>query len=98
MDPGPPHTGQQEKYLPPYKNILQCGYSYPRVGQTVSDWAALLAPLPRPQVPRLLLAGEHTSTHSFKTIHGARDTGLAQAQAIMDTYQDAAQRGQADIG
>ena len=80
--------------------LPQCGFSYPRLdsGQTADDWARLLAPLPRPRLPRLLLAGEHTSTHSFKTIHGARDTGLAQAQAIVDTYQDAAQRGQSDIG
>ena len=80
--------------------LPQCGFSYPRLdsGQTAGDWARLLAPLPRPQLPRLLLAGEHTSRHSFKTIHGARDTGLAQAQAIVDTYQDAAQRGQSDIG
>ena len=84
-----------------YDNMLpQCGFSYPRLdsGQTAGDWARLLAPLPRPQLPRLLLAGEHTSRHSFKTIHGARDSGLAQAQAIVDTYQDAAQRGQSDIG
>ena len=54
----------------------------------MGDWAALLAPLPRPQVPRpqvprLLLAGEHTSRRHASTVHGARDTGIAQAETIL---------------
>ena len=53
------------------------------MGQTVGDWAALLAPLPRPQLPRLLLAGEHTSRRHASTVHGARDTGIAQAETIL---------------
>ena len=65
--------------------LPQCGFSYPRLdsGQTAGDWARLLAPLPRPQLPRLLLAGEHTSRRHASTVHGARDTGIAQAETIL---------------
>ena len=65
--------------------MLQCGISYPSVvsGQTSDDWAALLAPVPRDTLPRLLLAGEHTSRTHGRVVHGARDTGVSQAQAIV---------------
>ena len=95
---------------------MQCGISYPRVdsGQTSDDWDTLLAPVPSPSQPRILLAGEQTSAvylskyisiyisiylfiylhiylsigeHTSRThgrvVHGARDTGVTQAQAIV---------------
>ena len=65
--------------------MLQCGISYPSVvsGQTSDDWATLLAPVPRDTLPRLLFAGEHTSRTHGRVVHGARDTGVTQAQAIV---------------
>ena len=100
---------------------MQCGISYPRVdsGQTSDDWDTLLAPVPSPSQPRILLAGEQTSAvylskyisiyisiylfiylhiylsigeHTSRThgrvVHGARDTGVNQAQAIVKWTAD----------
>ena len=69
---------------------MQCGISYPSVvsGQTSDDWATLLAPVPRDTLPRLLLAGEHTSRTHGRVVHGARDTGVSQAQAIVKWTAD----------
>ena len=51
--------------------------------------AALSAPLPGPdKAPRLLLAGEHCSPAYWSFLHGARQTGLDQAQRLLEYRAD----------
>jgi len=58
-------------------------YSYPTTRAKEGDQAVLASPLPSPTCPRLLLAGEHTSSEFWSFLHGARDSGLAQAAKII---------------
>jgi monoamine oxidase len=55
-------------------------YSYARVG--CADLRAVLA---APVDDRLFFAGEACSLHDFSTAHGAWRTGLAAAEAVVDT-------------
>jgi len=61
----------------------ECGYSYSTPQSQPGDRAVLQSPLPSKLAPRLLLAGEHTHQHFAATAHGARDTGIHQAQQIL---------------
>ena len=50
---------------------------------------ALSVPLLGPdKAPRLLLAGEHCSPAHWSFLHGARQTGLDQAQRLLDYRAD----------
>ncbi|MBW6522315.1 FAD-dependent oxidoreductase [Sphingomonas sp. RHCKR47] len=57
---------------------IEGSYSHARVGH-----AGERAVLARPVEDRLFFAGEACSPHDFSTAHGARDTGLAAAAAIL---------------
>jgi len=58
-------------------------YSYPTTQAKEGDQAVLASPLPSKTCPRLLLAGEHTSSEFWSFLHGAHDSGLAQADKII---------------
>ena len=64
-----------------------CGYSYPTLQSQPNDRSVLQSPLPAPESPLLLLAGEHTSQHLAGYANGARDTGLDQARRIISFRQ-----------
>lgn len=55
-------------------------YSYLAVGARPDDPAALAGPFGN---GRVYLCGEHTSTTDFGTVHGAYDSGLACARAVI---------------
>jgi monoamine oxidase len=57
---------------------IEGSYSHARVGH-----AGERTILARPVEDRLFFAGEACSPHDFSTAHGARDTGLAAAAAIL---------------
>jgi len=58
-------------------------YSYPRYGAKEGVQAILASPLPSKDCPRLLLAGEHASPEFWSFLHGAYDSGIAQARKII---------------
>ena len=59
-------------------------YVYPSPTTTFEDFSSLSAPLPSSGTPRVLIAGEHTAGKYSSTLHGARQSGLEQAQKILD--------------
>ena len=59
-------------------------YVYPSSSMTIEDLSSLSAPIPSPVSPRVLIAGEHTAGLYTSTLHGARQSGLQQAQKIID--------------
>ena len=58
-------------------------WSHPSPYTNVSDYGALQVPLPSEENPRLLLAGEYTHSKYSSTMHGARLTGIDQANKII---------------
>eukprot|EP00092_Neocalanus_flemingeri_P009081 GFUD01009774.1.p1 GENE.GFUD01009774.1~~GFUD01009774.1.p1 ORF type:complete len:509 (+),score=156.59 GFUD01009774.1:101-1528(+) len=60
------------------------GYSYPSTRSQLSDHAKLAEPLPSCHQPKLLLAGEHTHANYWSFLHGARMSGIEQAQKIVN--------------
>jgi len=47
----------------------------------------LAEPTPEPcqvDIPVILFAGEHTSAHNYATVHGARDSGIREANRILN--------------
>jgi len=56
---------------------------YPTPKTNYTDYAALQIPLPSEETPRVLLAGEHTHGKYSSTMHGARNTGVDQANKII---------------
>ncbi len=57
-------------------------YSYPGVGATPEDFAALAEPI----ADRLFFAGEHTIHQYRASVHGAYLTGIREARRIKDLY------------
>ena len=58
-------------------------YSYPSTSSQLQDHAKLSDPLPSCHAPKLLLAGEHTHDNYWSFLHGARMSGIDQAQKIL---------------
>jgi len=58
-------------------------YSFPSVRTTPRDYESLSTPLPSVDMPRLLLAGEHTHNYFWSFLHGAHASGIKQADAIL---------------
>jgi len=58
-------------------------YTHPSPYTNVSDFETLQVPVPSEENPRLLLAGEHTHSKYHSTMHGARLTGIHQANKII---------------
>lgn len=54
-------------------------YSFSQLGMTTDDRAALAAPVG----DRLFFAGEATHPHYWATVHGAYETGVAAARAVL---------------
>ena len=59
-------------------------WSYPSIYSTAKDYRELSRPLPSEEVPRLLLAGEHTHEKYWSYMHGAMLSGIEQAEKILD--------------
>ena len=59
-------------------------YVYPSATTRIEDLTSLSSPLPSSNTPRILIAGEHTAGLYASTLHGARQSGLQQAQKIID--------------
>ena len=59
-------------------------YSYPSINSTAIDYQELSRPLPSIEVPRLLLAGEHTHEKFWGYMHGAMLSGIEQAERILE--------------
>ncbi|XP_023337296.1 peroxisomal N(1)-acetyl-spermine/spermidine oxidase isoform X2 [Eurytemora carolleeae] len=59
-------------------------WSYPSIYSTHQDYKELSTPLPSPTVPRLLLAGEHVHPQYWSFMHGARLSGIEQADKIAE--------------
>ena len=65
-------------------------YSYQSRGALSGDRALLAAPLPLPAaVPRVLFAGEATHLCYLSTMHGARDSGIREAERLIDFFNKA---------
>ena len=60
------------------------GYSYPAFNTVEEDFANLLTPLPKTGRSKLYLAGEHLYLPETGYMHGARTTGIEQAQKILN--------------
>jgi len=58
-------------------------WTHPSPYTNVSDYGTLQVPVPSKENPRLLLAGEHTHSKYHSTMHGARLTGIHQANKII---------------
>ena len=58
-------------------------YSHPGFGTAKSDYEILMKPLPSPDNPQVLIAGEHTHRKYSATLHGARSSGIMQARKIL---------------
>ena len=61
-------------------------YSYICKHSTPADIEAVAKPVLQRQVARILFAGEATSLHHYSTMHGARDSGLREAERLLDMY------------
>jgi len=59
------------------------GYSYPSMKSGSDDYNILLSPVPSADDPRILLAGEHTHPEYWSFLHGARLSGVVQANKIV---------------
>jgi len=59
-------------------------WSYPSIYSTAKDYRELSRPLPSEEVPRLLLAGEHTHEKYWSYMHGAMLSGIEQAEKILE--------------
>ena len=59
-------------------------YVFPSSTSKIEHLSDLAAPLPSSDNPRILIAGEHTAGLYSSTLHGARQSGLEQAQKIID--------------
>jgi len=59
-------------------------WSFPSLYAKTADYVELLRPLPAPDKPRLLLAGEHTHPKYWSFMHGARMSGHEQADKIIE--------------
>jgi len=62
--------------------LTRGAWSYPSIHATVQDYLELCVPLPSTDRPRLLLAGEHTHPTYWSFMHGARLSGIEQADKI----------------
>eukprot|EP00088_Acartia_fossae_P010634 TRINITY_DN15319_c0_g1_i2.p1 TRINITY_DN15319_c0_g1~~TRINITY_DN15319_c0_g1_i2.p1 ORF type:complete len:207 (-),score=22.72 TRINITY_DN15319_c0_g1_i2:84-647(-) len=58
-------------------------WSHPSVRTNHWDYDEIQKPLPNSDNPRLLLAGEHTHPRFWATMHGARLSGIEQADKIV---------------
>jgi len=58
-------------------------YSVPSVNTKLQDYYELQEPVPSGSNPRLLLAGEHTHPEYQSTMHGARHSGILQAEKLL---------------
>ncbi|KAJ4443562.1 hypothetical protein ANN_05235 [Periplaneta americana] len=62
-------------------------YSYMGIESSVRHQRDLEAPFPSPSesnIPKLFFAGEATSPTHYSTVHGARFTGIREAERILD--------------
>ena len=59
-------------------------YCTPGLGSSVNTFDRIAAPLPSEENPRLLFAGEATSTKQWSFAHGAMSTGILAAQKVID--------------
>ena len=59
-------------------------YSYISMNSTPRDIELLAQPVYSDEVPRLLFAGEATSSNAYSTMHGARNSGLREAQRLLN--------------
>jgi len=62
-------------------------FSYPSVDTEPEDYQHLLEAVPSAEVPRLLLAGEHTHPTHWSFLHGARSSGIDQADKVLKFLQ-----------
>jgi len=58
-------------------------WSYPSVNTKHQDYYELMRAMPSPENPRLLLAGEHVHPQYWSFMHGARLSGIEQADKII---------------
>ena len=61
-------------------------YSYISMNSTPKDIETLAQPVCSGKVPRLLFAGEATSSNAYSTMHGARNSCLREAQRLQEMY------------
>jgi len=59
------------------------GYSYPSMKSGSDDYNILFSAVPSADDPRILLAGEHTHPEYWSFLHGARLSGVVQANKIV---------------
>lgn len=57
--------------------------------RTLSDFDKLSTPLPNAEDPRLMFAGEATSSAYWSTLHGARMSGLREAERVWEKMKSA---------
>lgn len=64
----------------------QGAFTYISTESDLEQIKDLAIPTPEPscsEAPVLLFAGEHTSSHNYATVHGARDSGIREANRII---------------
>ena len=61
-------------------------YSYRNHGVRVDHIRNIAEPVNQAQMPRLLFAGEATDQHGYSTLHGARNSGLREAERLVAYY------------
>lgn len=66
--------------------FIRGAYSYPTTKTRLGDRTLMSQSLPNDADPRLLFAGEATHDRFFQTIHGARLTGIRDAEKIIQYY------------
>ena len=59
-------------------------YSAPSLNLSEETFVLTGAPLPNPANPRLMFAGEATHPNFWSFMHGARESGIREAQRLLD--------------
>lgn len=63
--------------------FIRGSYSFPTTKSLADDYETIADPLPNKYEPRLLFAGEATIRGYFSTVHGARASGMREAERII---------------
>ncbi|XP_061194050.1 spermine oxidase-like [Saccostrea echinata] len=67
--------------------LTQGSYSYVSYSSSPADIECLAEPVYMSGVPVVLFAGEATHPHFFSTTHGARESGIREAESLKNYYQ-----------
>ncbi len=86
-DPGLPSPRRLYRHAWSEDPFALSSLTFPTMATELTDFTALSSPLPSLADPRLLFAGEATSKESFGTLHGARLSGIREADKVLDRME-----------